>query len=252
MTRTIRPTLAYDGTGFRGGRGSAIKGCTIEGELSSHLERVLREPVRSRWQVGRTPACMPAGRSHRSRRRRRSPERLQGRSATRAGGRVGRRERRPRRVRCAVQRDRQGVRPPDPRGGVAGSVRGSFRLASGGAVGTRADAERRRDRGGTRLRELLSGPRGRTGTVGRWSDSPSPVEETSWNPRRGQRLPPPDGPVARRDAGRGRGGTTPVRRDAGDPGSADRAAAGQPAPARGLTLERVRYGGALTRTRSRT
>ncbi len=58
--RTIRLTLAYDGTGFRGWarqRSPSIR--TIEGELSSHLERVLQHPV-ALSVAGRTDAGVHA------------------------------------------------------------------------------------------------------------------------------------------------------------------------------------------------
>jgi len=58
--RTIRLTIAYDGTGFRGWarqRDPSIR--TVEGELSSHLERVLREPVKLSV-AGRTDAGVHA------------------------------------------------------------------------------------------------------------------------------------------------------------------------------------------------
>lgn len=58
--RVIRLTLAYDGTGFRGWarqRDPSIR--TIEGEVSAHLERVLREPVKLSV-AGRTDAGVHA------------------------------------------------------------------------------------------------------------------------------------------------------------------------------------------------
>ena len=60
MPRTIRLTLAYDGTGFRGWarqRDPSIR--TIEGELTSHLERILREAVKLSV-AGRTDAGVHA------------------------------------------------------------------------------------------------------------------------------------------------------------------------------------------------
>ena len=60
MTRTIRLTLAYDGTGFRGWarqRDPSIR--TIEGVLSAHLERVLQESVKLSV-AGRTDAGVHA------------------------------------------------------------------------------------------------------------------------------------------------------------------------------------------------
>lgn len=60
MARTIRLTLAYDGTGFRGWarqRDPSIR--TIEGVLSAHLERVLQEPVKLSV-AGRTDAGVHA------------------------------------------------------------------------------------------------------------------------------------------------------------------------------------------------
>ena len=60
MTRTIRLTLAYDGTGFRGWarqRDPSIR--TIEGLVSAHLERVLQEPVKLSV-AGRTDAGVHA------------------------------------------------------------------------------------------------------------------------------------------------------------------------------------------------
>ena len=60
MTRTIRLTLAYDGTGFRGWarqRDPSIR--TIEGVVSAHLERVLQEPVKLSV-AGRTDAGVHA------------------------------------------------------------------------------------------------------------------------------------------------------------------------------------------------
>jgi tRNA pseudouridine38-40 synthase len=57
---TIRLTLAYDGTGFRGwARQRDPEVRTLEGELSSHLERVLREPVKLSV-AGRTDAGVHA------------------------------------------------------------------------------------------------------------------------------------------------------------------------------------------------
>jgi tRNA pseudouridine38-40 synthase len=59
-TRTIRFTLAYDGTGFRGwARQRDPQVRTIEGELSSHLDRVLQEPVKLSV-AGRTDAGVHA------------------------------------------------------------------------------------------------------------------------------------------------------------------------------------------------
>jgi tRNA pseudouridine38-40 synthase len=60
VTRTIRLTLAYDGTGFRGWarqRDPTIR--TIEGVLSKQLERVLQEPVKLSV-AGRTDAGVHA------------------------------------------------------------------------------------------------------------------------------------------------------------------------------------------------
>jgi tRNA pseudouridine38-40 synthase len=60
MTRSIRLTLAYDGTGFRGWarqRDPSIR--TIEGVVSAHLERVLQEPVKLSV-AGRTDAGVHA------------------------------------------------------------------------------------------------------------------------------------------------------------------------------------------------
>lgn len=60
MTRTIRLMLAYDGTGFRGWarqRDPSIR--TIEGVVSAHLERVLQEPVKLSV-AGRTDAGVHA------------------------------------------------------------------------------------------------------------------------------------------------------------------------------------------------
>jgi tRNA pseudouridine38-40 synthase len=60
MTRTVRLTLAYDGTGFRGWarqRDPSIR--TIEGVVSAHLERVLRQPVKLSV-AGRTDAGVHA------------------------------------------------------------------------------------------------------------------------------------------------------------------------------------------------
>lgn len=60
MTRTIRLMLAYDGTGFRGWaqqRDPSIR--TIEGLVSAHLERVLQEPVKLSV-AGRTDAGVHA------------------------------------------------------------------------------------------------------------------------------------------------------------------------------------------------
>jgi tRNA pseudouridine38-40 synthase len=60
MGRTIRLTLAYDGTGFRGWarqRDHRIR--TVEGVLIERLERVLREPV-SLSVAGRTDAGVHA------------------------------------------------------------------------------------------------------------------------------------------------------------------------------------------------
>jgi tRNA pseudouridine38-40 synthase len=60
VARTIRLTLAYDGTGFRGWarqRDPAIR--TIEGILTELLERVVREPVRLSV-AGRTDAGVHA------------------------------------------------------------------------------------------------------------------------------------------------------------------------------------------------
>jgi tRNA pseudouridine38-40 synthase len=58
--RVVRLTLAYDGTGFRGWakqRDPSIR--TVEGELVSHLERVLREAVKLSV-AGRTDAGVHA------------------------------------------------------------------------------------------------------------------------------------------------------------------------------------------------
>jgi tRNA pseudouridine38-40 synthase len=58
--RVVKLTLAYDGTGFRGWaaqRDPSIR--TIEGELLSHLERVLQEPVKLSV-AGRTDAGVHA------------------------------------------------------------------------------------------------------------------------------------------------------------------------------------------------
>lgn len=60
MARTIRLTLAYDGTGFHGWarqRDPAVR--TIEGELAAHLERVLRESPKISV-AGRTDAGVHA------------------------------------------------------------------------------------------------------------------------------------------------------------------------------------------------
>lgn len=60
MARTVRLTLAYDGTGFRGWarqRDPSIR--TIEGVLSAHLEHVLRAPVKLSV-AGRTDAGVHA------------------------------------------------------------------------------------------------------------------------------------------------------------------------------------------------
>jgi tRNA pseudouridine38-40 synthase len=60
MARTIRLTLAYDGTGFRGWarqRDPAIR--TIEGTLVADLERILQEPVKLSV-AGRTDAGVHA------------------------------------------------------------------------------------------------------------------------------------------------------------------------------------------------
>jgi tRNA pseudouridine38-40 synthase len=60
MGRTIRLTLAYDGTGFRGWarqRNPSIR--TIEAVVAAHLERVLREPVKLSV-AGRTDAGVHA------------------------------------------------------------------------------------------------------------------------------------------------------------------------------------------------
>jgi tRNA pseudouridine38-40 synthase len=60
MTRTIRLTLAYDGTGFRGWarqRDPSIR--TIEGVVSAHFERVLQESVKLSV-AGRTDAGVHA------------------------------------------------------------------------------------------------------------------------------------------------------------------------------------------------
>jgi tRNA pseudouridine38-40 synthase len=60
MTRSIRLTLAYDGTGFRGWarqRDPSIR--TIEGTIATDLERVLQEPVKLSV-AGRTDAGVHA------------------------------------------------------------------------------------------------------------------------------------------------------------------------------------------------
>jgi tRNA pseudouridine38-40 synthase len=60
VARTIRLTLAYDGTGFRGWarqRDPSIR--TIEGVLSAHLERILQAPVKLSV-AGRTDAGVHA------------------------------------------------------------------------------------------------------------------------------------------------------------------------------------------------
>jgi tRNA pseudouridine38-40 synthase len=60
VARTIRLTIAYDGTGFRGWarqRDPSIR--TIEGVLSAQLERVLQEPVKLSV-AGRTDAGVHA------------------------------------------------------------------------------------------------------------------------------------------------------------------------------------------------
>jgi tRNA pseudouridine38-40 synthase len=60
MTRTIRLTLAYDGTGFRGWarqRDPSIR--TIEGSVAADLERVVQEPVKLSV-AGRTDAGVHA------------------------------------------------------------------------------------------------------------------------------------------------------------------------------------------------
>jgi tRNA pseudouridine38-40 synthase len=60
MTRTIRLTLAYDGTGFRGWarqRDPSIR--TIEGVVAADLERVVQEPVKLSV-AGRTDAGVHA------------------------------------------------------------------------------------------------------------------------------------------------------------------------------------------------
>ena len=58
--RTIRLTLAYDGTGFRGwARQSDPSTRTIEGVVAAQLERVLREPVKLAV-AGRTDAGVHA------------------------------------------------------------------------------------------------------------------------------------------------------------------------------------------------
>ena len=77
--RVVKLTLAYDGTGFRGWakqRDPSIR--TIEGELLAHLERVLQEPVKLSI-AGRTDAGVHARGQVASFRTRSSvsPERLQ-------------------------------------------------------------------------------------------------------------------------------------------------------------------------------
>jgi tRNA pseudouridine38-40 synthase len=60
MDRTIRLTLAYDGTGFRGWarqRDPSIR--TVESVVAAHLERVLQEPVKLS-AAGRTDAGVHA------------------------------------------------------------------------------------------------------------------------------------------------------------------------------------------------
>jgi tRNA pseudouridine38-40 synthase len=60
VARTVRLTLAYDGTGFRGWarqRDPSIR--TIEGVLSAHLERILQAPVKLSV-AGRTDAGVHA------------------------------------------------------------------------------------------------------------------------------------------------------------------------------------------------
>src|SRR5687767_14003212 len=60
MTRTIRLTLAYDGTGFRGwARQPDPSTRTIERVVGVQLERVLREPVKLAV-AGRTDAGVHA------------------------------------------------------------------------------------------------------------------------------------------------------------------------------------------------
>jgi tRNA pseudouridine38-40 synthase len=60
VTRTIRLTLAYDGTGFRGwARQPDPSIRTIEGEVAAQLERVLRQPVKLSV-AGRTDAGVHA------------------------------------------------------------------------------------------------------------------------------------------------------------------------------------------------
>jgi tRNA pseudouridine38-40 synthase len=60
MPRTIRLTLAYDGTGFRGwARQPDPSTRTVEGVLAAHLERVLREVVKLSV-AGRTDAGVHA------------------------------------------------------------------------------------------------------------------------------------------------------------------------------------------------
>jgi tRNA pseudouridine38-40 synthase len=60
MTRTIRLTLAYDGTGFRGwARQPDASVRTIEGVVAAQLERVVREPVKLSV-AGRTDAGVHA------------------------------------------------------------------------------------------------------------------------------------------------------------------------------------------------
>jgi tRNA pseudouridine38-40 synthase len=60
MTRTIKLTLAYDGTGFRGwARQPDPSTRTIEGVVAAQLERVLREPVKLSV-AGRTDAGVHA------------------------------------------------------------------------------------------------------------------------------------------------------------------------------------------------
>jgi tRNA pseudouridine38-40 synthase len=258
MSRTIRLTIAYDGTGFRGWarqRDPAIR--TIEGELTKHLERVLREPVKLSV-AGRTDAGVHArGQvASFSTRSTIAPERLlralNGAQAPEIVVReaVEAREGFDARFSATAREYRYRIREadvPDPftarfvwdrRGRLALAP---MRDAARGLVGEHDFTSFCRHPGSDRstvrdLRSLTVARRGDVVEVGAVA-----------NAFLHQMVRSLVGTLVA--VGEGRIDPTAMPAIVA---ARDRAAAGPPAPALGLTLEHVRYGRALTRTRSRS
>ena len=205
-------TLAYDGTDFHGWarqRDPSIR--TIEGELASHLERVLREPVKlsvagrtdagvhARGQVAsfRTASSVEPDRLRKALNTALAPEVVVVRASRASDGFDARFSASAREYRYRIRE----ADIPDPftarfvwdrRGRLSlAPMRAAARLLSGGA----------------RLPELLPPSRWRP-FDGSARDRPV-CQPSSGDPRgpcRRGRVPPPDGALPRGDARRGRGG----------------------------------------------